>query len=177
MPELNFELIREFSRTIIHSVHIPVFYLPVHPSRMHRTPAAQNFARHAQQARAPVKTFATTLQRTPMTVTLDTTATTALVRELADAACAKPGGSRWKNVSIVQMTNTCARFHEEMVRRNEGGELTLGQLLKADMVAAYCDGDTENRRHVGDREIAAEDHRRTVRHRAAARDCNTGKRL
>ena len=97
-----------------------------------------------------------------MTVTLDTTATTALVRELADAACAKPGGSRWKNVSIVQMTNTCARFHEEMVRRNEGGELTLGQLLKADMVAAYCDGDTENRRHVGVREIAAEDHRRTV---------------
>ena len=60
---------------------------------------------------------------------------------------AEPDGSRWKNVSIVQMTNTCGRFHEEMVRRHDGGELTVGQLLTADMVAAYCDGDTENRRH------------------------------
>ena len=48
-----------------------------------------------------------------------------------------------------------------MVRRG-GGELTLGELLTADMVASYCDGETENRRHVGDRQIAAEDHRRTV---------------
>ena len=97
-----------------------------------------------------------------MTTTLDTTATTALVRDLADLVCAKPDGTRWKNVSIVQMTNTCGRFHEEMVRRHDGGELTLAELLTADMVASYCDGETENRRHVGDRQIAAEDHRRTV---------------
>ena len=44
-----------------------------------------------------------------MNITLDTAATTALVRDLADAACTKPDGSRWKNVSIVQMTNTCGR--------------------------------------------------------------------
>jgi len=36
-------------------------------------------------------------------------------------------------------------------------QATLGHRRKA-----YCDGETENRRHVGDREIAAEDHRHTV---------------
>ena len=48
-----------------------------------------------------------------MNVTLDTTASNALVCDLADAVCSKPDGTRWKNVSIVQMTNTCGRFHEE----------------------------------------------------------------
>ena len=83
-----------------------------------------------------------------MSTTLDTTATTELVRDLADIVCAKPDGTRWKNVSIVQITNTCGRFHEEMVHRNDGGELTLAQLLSADMVGAYCNGETENRRQL-----------------------------
>ena len=55
---------------------------------MHRTPRGRkNFARHAQRARAPANTFAATLQRTPMNVTLDTTASNALVCDLADAVC------------------------------------------------------------------------------------------
>jgi hypothetical protein len=96
-----------------------------------------------------------------MPTTLDTAATAELVRDLADLVCTKPDGTRWKSVSVTQMKNTCVRFCAEMARR-AGGDLTLGELLTAGMVEAYCDGETENRRNVGNREIAAEDHRRTV---------------
>ena len=89
-----------------------------------------------------------------MPTTLDTAATAELVRDLADLVCTKPDGTRWKSVSVTQMKNTCVRFCAEMARR-AGGDLTLGELLTADMVEAYCDGETENRRNVGNRDPAA----------------------
>ena len=71
-----------------------------------------------------------------MPTTLDTAATAELVRDLADLVCTKPDGTRWKNVSVTQMKNTCVRFCAEMVRR-AGGELTLGELLTSTRAQAH----------------------------------------
>ena len=71
-----------------------------------------------------------------MSVTLDTTATEQIVRDLADAVAHKPGGARWKARSIKQLQGSCTGLLTKTIDHNDGAEVTLRALLTADAVQA-----------------------------------------
>ena len=82
-----------------------------------------------------------------MSVTLDTTATEQIVRDLVDASAVNANGTRWNAVSsIPQLQTSAAKLLAETVRRNEDQPVTLIELLCADALQAYTDGNTVNTR-------------------------------
>ena len=82
-----------------------------------------------------------------MPVTLDTPATEQIVRDLVDASAVNANGTRWNAVSsIPQLQTSAAKLLAETVRRNEDQPVTLIELLCADALQAYTDGNTVNTR-------------------------------